>query len=238
MNEDQQIRQRVEDMQRCFPGLSHGEAVHHAVMGTEPERHEPPDAKTVARWRVSEVIDRLSKGIDGIEYPHEILSHSIEGLSDALEKSYEESAILRERIASLHMQMEQMHREARSAKMSEHTLGPWHWLDDTFNYGLVKLISENGSQVLHTYGSPGLDAFGKSPEARSNARLISAAPDLLEACRELIKGRANEGLAHTVHPSGRFCTVCGLNSAEKVHSKYCPVAKAESAIAKAEGREP
>jgi hypothetical protein len=38
---------------------------------------------------------------------------------------------------------------------------------------------------------------------------------------------------HAVHPSGRFCQLCGVNSPVHVHSPGCPTGQAEAAIAKA-----
>ena len=54
------------------------------------------------------------------------------------------------------------------------TAGPWHWTGETLMAG------PNGTHLLYTKEAPGL---GNAAEA--NARLIAAAPDLLEVVGEL-----------------------------------------------------
>ena len=67
----------------------------------------------------------------------------------------------------------------------------------------------------------------------SRAHLSPAAIDLLLALKVMIHGKVRETV-NAVHPSGRFCDVCGRNSEEFVHSDKCPVLMAEKAIARAE----
>lgn len=59
---------------------------------------------------------------------------------------------------------------------------------------------------------------------------------MYEVLKEFVKGKV---FSHpdAVHPSKLFCKHCGLNSRELIHSPGCLVEKAETAIAKAEGRE-
>ena len=71
-------------------------------------------------------------------------------------------------------------------------------------------------------------------EPIANARAMAAAKDLYAACAALIEGKVQTGGA-AVHPSGRFCTVCGVNSEQFVHATGCPVDLGEKAIARARG---
>lgn len=64
--------------------------------------------------------------------------------------------------------------------MSKHTPGPWK-VDKYIDSGKPSLsVSANGSEVAQasSWAGDGAD------EAGANARLIAAAPELLEACRE------------------------------------------------------
>jgi|SRR5688572_11953731 len=71
-------------------------------------------------------------------------------------------------------------------------------------------------------------------DMEANARLISAAPDLLEAAEEIVKRHVSSS-HNAIHPSGRFCDVCGLNSDQNVHTPRCPILAVEKAVAKAKG---
>lgn len=126
-----------------------------------------------------------------------------------------------------------------------HTPGPWksekqgrrHWailcdsslLDDSRR---TEIIAEIEDPVGY------MSAEENAANAEFIVRAVNAYDELLAACRSLIEGRVNEDSGVSVHPSGRFCTVCGLNSTQKVHSSVCPVSLAESAIARAEGGTP
>ena len=63
--------------------------------------------------------------------------------------------------------------------MADHTPGPWHVCGD-----MIRSTVSNAAMrsVAKVYVS---QMHGK-PEAAANARLIAAAPDLLEACRALV----------------------------------------------------
>ena len=96
--------------------------------------------------------------------------------------------------------------------MSKPTPGPWKVTPDSFvmtddrpSIGIAKVIT-------HTKEFP------------ANARLIAAAPDLLEALKSIEWITAN---------CPAFCPDCGHDRAAGHHSKYCQLA---AAIAKAEGK--
>ena len=56
---------------------------------------------------------------------------------------------------------------------------------------------------------------------------------LLAACKRLINGKVSwSGTA--MHPSGFFCSVCGMNSKMVVHAPGCPILEALNAIDAAE----
>ncbi len=65
--------------------------------------------------------------------------------------------------------------------MSKHTRGPW--LAQIFPKGTIDVISIGGGTVIHWSG---FDASGMiHEEDKANAKLIAAAPELLEALRQL-----------------------------------------------------
>jgi hypothetical protein len=59
--------------------------------------------------------------------------------------------------------------------MSKHTPGPWHW-----GYDYYGLFGENDEPVLCYMPYEGMDLEGSYDREEANARLIAAAPDLLE----------------------------------------------------------
>jgi len=59
--------------------------------------------------------------------------------------------------------------------MSKHTPGPWNFYDDTTSTGRIEIVAL-GKTVARIYRSV-------PEEDLPNARLIAAAPDLLEALR-------------------------------------------------------
>lgn len=70
--------------------------------------------------------------------------------------------------------------------MSTHTPGAWHAAGD---YVFAMRNSGYTQPITRTYstknGSPGIQCLDCDPEeAQANARLIAAAPELLEACRK------------------------------------------------------
>lgn len=99
--------------------------------------------------------------------------------------------------------------------MSKHTPGPWS-LNKRFKSPVVALDLKDGGALL-----PIVDAVHgfDNAQAKANARLIAAAPELLEALQEL---RANIGAA-------------SLSQNEKGKQVR---ALADAAIAKATGEQP
>lgn len=96
---------------------------------------------------------------------------------------------------------------------AQHTPGPWVWDEEP---GIdCNLIGSNGEKVLswYEYEGMGFSIFDEDTDA-ANARLIAAAPDLLEALEDCID---------------RFVTA--FPAAEQ----YEPIIKARAAIAKAKG---
>jgi len=73
----------------------------------------------------------------------------------------------------------------------KHTPAPWVYWDENNgrpkNYDLMKLFSlSTNKQIIKCYGGSGLNAFGKTDEDIANAKLIYAAPELLEALQSLL----------------------------------------------------
>ena len=99
-----------------------------------------------------------------------------------------------------------------SAPKTEHTPGPWKAQDES-NYS-APIIEGDGRPVAEVYGD-GLE------QRKANARLIAAAPDLLEALKTLFRECA------MVHKHwGENCNQAAADAA---------VTKANAAIFKAEG---
>ena len=109
--------------------------------------------------------------------------------------------------------------------MSKHTPGPWtasQWHDSATDQG-GWTISANG----HLLPMSDMDSGdGDNPEA--NARLIAAAPELLEACVELLAAER-----FSVRPPETV-----MQAEAKLGRIRKAVAQAEAAIAKATGEQP
>lgn len=108
--------------------------------------------------------------------------------------------------------------------MSNRTPGPWEWEYHPDHKDRVIALVESSSPSSHEYedvllcsGSEG-EAFGYINE--DNARLIKAAPDLLEACKEALKA-VDDCYAATGH------ILVAQSSVQRL--------AIEAAIAKAEG---
>jgi hypothetical protein len=82
--------------------------------------------------------------------------------------------------------------------MAEHTPGPWEIRQYTNYYGYSIDAEGRGCIAERWYDLPQDQPYGN--EIPANARLISAAPDLLEACkkavRELNEIRARDGVPY------------------------------------------
>jgi hypothetical protein len=100
---------------------------------------------------------------------------------------------------------------------TKHTPGPWRY-DDT--WGLI--VARGEVEVAACHGG------GSRSEAQANARLISAAPELLDALKTLLAYHGETG-------HGVFKSTKGHYVKER-ECLQCTMARA--AIAKAEGREP
>lgn len=81
--------------------------------------------------------------------------------------------------------------------MSKHTPAPWHCKFDAFDEVLYvtsnERLNEQRAEICHV--SVGYDEPFES-EQQANARLIAAAPELLEVVRDLVtdgKGHVNPG---------------------------------------------
>lgn len=74
---------------------------------------------------------------------------------------------------------------------SKHTPGPWVVEDETDPMLTILAPSANGDVVAHIVDVDWLDDPAKvGPQCLANARLIAAAPDLLEALTELTDAAA------------------------------------------------
>jgi hypothetical protein len=110
--------------------------------------------------------------------------------------------------------------------MSEHTKGPWKIVDmstsSQFSKGWKEIRAENGMPIVFCdeYQSSRDGTVSGVCIAEANARLIAAAPDLLEACKAT--------LALGFHGHFTDQAYC-----EKVIEPV--VAKLQAAIAKSEG---
>ena len=77
--------------------------------------------------------------------------------------------------------------------MSKHTPGPWK-------------VSSSGNDIENAYGA-GVCALYADESSEANARLIAAAPELLEALERLVAANADlnertgNGLPHPTHPA-------------------------------------
>jgi hypothetical protein len=101
--------------------------------------------------------------------------------------------------------------------MNKHTPGPW-FAEANDSYWEVNPMNGGDDGIPFSVAnvccsSPGYRDGGLQ---EANARLIAAAPELLEALRELL-----EDTQHANHDCGDL--------------SYCPVSKARAAIAKATG---
>ncbi len=85
---------------------------------------------------------------------------------------------------------------------SKHTPGPWDWLNSDIGQDGT-LVGRRGENVIHHDAYEGM-WFATHDEHRdaANARLIAAAPDLLEALQELYALDTHQGNHGTcwLHP--------------------------------------
>ena len=99
---------------------------------------------------------------------------------------------------------------------TKHTPGPWRLLRPTVGVDANWHVADSGDTfVAHVFGF----AHSTDEQARVNARLIAAAPELLEALHGLL-----QDTQHKEHDCG--------------DTEWCPVIRAKRAIALATGEEP
>ncbi len=89
--------------------------------------------------------------------------------------------------------------------MMEHTPGPWEvdgpWQVETDASRLFGEERRTDWRVHGVIGKPGrtiaeVGGWKDRPNAEADARLIAAAPELLEACRELFEGCSPDGVVY------------------------------------------
>ena len=109
--------------------------------------------------------------------------------------------------------------------MGEHTRGPWHWDEDVKDIGEIN--GPNGGMVafVHPFASIRTsEKFGGAHYCHADARLIAAAPELLEALEGLLSAtESSEGVPAATVPCEEGCSMCTAQIA------------ARAAIAKARG---
>ena len=114
--------------------------------------------------------------------------------------------------------------------MSDFTPGPWLLRTTPTSAGLCHIVSAADWSGAFIYGDgirKGVDdALPKAQELAANARLIAAAPDLLEALREMVAGDAE-----AIEDAERI----GIQFPDEMLATYN---KACAAIAKATGERP
>ncbi len=87
--------------------------------------------------------------------------------------------------------------------MYKHTPGPWVWKTDTRSYGAhYRDLAGLDANVMNYYDYEGLHFEGDHETVDANARLIAAAPDLLEALNAVVA--FIEGQPNAFEP---FCLV-------------------------------
>jgi len=118
--------------------------------------------------------------------------------------------------------------------MSAHTPGPWEWVTSK-NYGYACLNAPSG-EVLYPNGINGDSPITWMGEEMSEADacLIAAAPDLLEALKEVVK-LANEIHGHWYDDKEAKVGKCLRALAQRLPKYDTRIDKIHAAIAKAEG---
>ena len=128
---------------------------------------------------------------------------------------------------------------------TKHTPGPWLLRTAPTSAGLCHIVSAADWRGAFIYGD-GLrkgvdDALPKAQELAANARLIAAAPSLLEALQAIMPFTATMAIGcHGEKCREPWCHSCnGEDEAEEAAQKGCDAfAKARAAIARATGEQP
>ena len=80
--------------------------------------------------------------------------------------------------------------------MSKHTPGPWHWIGDSLTHRQYNIYAPGSAPQEHVCTVNNLSVeklYGRDADvALANARLIAAAPDLLDALRDFSDYVRNE----------------------------------------------
>lgn len=128
---------------------------------------------------------------------------------------------------------------------TKYTPGPWLFRTAPTSAGLCHIVSAADWKGAFIYGDgirKGVDdALPKAQELAANASLIAAAPDLLEALREIMPFTATAAIwCHGEKCREPWCHSCnGEKEAEAAAQKGCDAyAKARAAIARATGEQP
>ena len=128
---------------------------------------------------------------------------------------------------------------------TKYTPGPWLFRTAPTSAGLCHIVSAADWKGAFIYGDgirKGVDdALPKAQELAANARLIAAAPDLLEALKEIMPFTATAAIGcHGEKCREPWCHSCnGEEEAEAAAQKGCDAwAKARAAIARATGEQP
>ena len=117
---------------------------------------------------------------------------------------------------------------------TKHTPGPWKVGRYTPNATEISILTTGGAPVTPAWGPK---FYVNSEQAKANARLIAAAPDLLEALKDLL-GTTSDTREVNGRYECRWCgrewsALCGDNEVpENCPSDDCPGHIARAAIAK------
>lgn len=104
--------------------------------------------------------------------------------------------------------------------MNKHTPGPWKFYFNEYDPKLVQVWSEyDGLRTRHVAFVGNRDSIASSPEVQANARLIAAAPEMLEALKDLV------------------AVIARIPATQKSIGLQELCLRGHAAIAKAEGRE-
>lgn len=107
-----------------------------------------------------------------------------------------------------------------------HTAGPWKAIGNPYSDKARDIVSPEGDRIAAVNGA----AFDNSSEVASNARLIAAAPDLLEALEDMVHLFDHPGIYGLITQGKRHGW-----TAENVVERIGASRRAKAAIAKAKG---
>lgn len=118
--------------------------------------------------------------------------------------------------------------------MSGHTPGPWAIELDMIRNGDIDVVADGLLGVAQIDCRRRPDESGRVPRetALANARLVSVAPDLLDSVKVILGGFEKGIFVRNTDRDGDPMWLLGLSV------QIAALAKAQRAIAKAEGREP